>query len=182
MKIVAKTYLSKEKYAEFNRIHQRVVNPRKMRFSLILSAVALSIAFIGLRLSPFGMISAIANGNLASFGDSLMSCGIILFLSLLLCLIVCSAEVAPRFFKEQDCICEFSEERITETVTNRAKPKVKKFAYSHVKRLVDKNGLIIIYVSSFSGIVIDKNGFVEGSAEELKEFLKSKVPFLKIIE
>ncbi len=181
MKMVAKTFISKEKYIEFNRIHNSL-NPFWTRFIMIVGTIGLAGCFICFSLFPHMLIITIIEGNMASFGVLLIDYGTILISAVFLCIYVCIIDVAACFFREQDCICEFTEEQITQTVTNRSKAKIKKFSYDKVKKVVDKNGLVLIYFSSFAALVVDKNGFEEGSAEELKLFLKTRNPNLKIIE
>ena len=88
---------------------------------------------------------------------------------------------AVYIFKPRECVYEFTEENFIDTTTIKERTKSKKYAYTVIKKVVDKNGLILIYNSSFTAFVLDKNGFEEGDSDALKEFLKSKIPFLKIV-
>ncbi len=65
---------------------------------------------------------------------------------------------------------EFLEEEIV--VTDHT--SVSKFKYSNIKKIKEKDNLVLIFMNNNMGLRLYKDAFVEGSWQECKELLKSK--------
>ena len=51
---------------------------------------------------------------------------------------------------------------------------VSKLKYSNIKKIKEKNNIVIIFMNDNMALRLYKDAFVEGSWEECKEFLNSK--------
>lgn len=190
VKIVNKTDYDTDVYREFNEmaLKQRKKNmglteyyQKQMRLG---SVIYFSFAFLCLRIYELDFFVALISNNIGRCGEFMIVWGVVALLSFLMAgnLLFISYLYEFKFYKKKTCVCNFDEAGIVEHTTIKNKTKTKRYSYHKIKKIVLGDNLILVYNSSISAFLLKKDGFTEGDPDMLLEFLKTKIPKLKIIE
>ena len=190
MKIVNESYYDEKLYREFNEMHYSQSKFKKalynfwLNFLKVVLSILVVICTLLLRMCEFCFGCSLIMNDTKMMGEILVLWGEsgIYTLFVVIFVFYVTAIFSYKFYKEKLCICRFEDGAIIEDTIIKGKSKTKKWSYTKVKKVLESDDLMVIYITPISGVLLKKDGFTEGDPEALKEFLKTKVPMLKVIE